>query len=83
MALFTFVTEKAGSTIIEQLEAEAVDAALLVWYAVSESAPGPPDPEAMDLEAVPIIGVKNVWCFGGIDPEGVSFLVHVVATTGE
>lgn len=82
MALFTFITEKAGSTIIEQMEADDVAGAVVRWYSGSETAPGPPDPEAGDLEAVPITGVRNVWGFNSFDPKDVWFLVHVVATTG-
>jgi hypothetical protein len=75
--IFTFVIEKAGTTIIEQVTGIDIDDAVARWYNQSSTSPGQPlEGEA----ATPIEGRPGVWCIGGHDPGGVFFLAHVVAT---
>jgi len=74
---FTFLTEKEGSTIIEQFEGRDVTEATLNWFHGSETKPG----KLLEGdEPTPINDVTNVWCISGIDNQGVFFLVHVVRT---
>lgn len=76
--VFTFFTEKEGSTIIEQFAGKSVREAILIWRSHSQAYPGAP------LEAdepVPVDTVSNVWCISGLDPEGRLYLTHIVATT--
>ena len=75
---FTFVTEKAGSTVIEQFPGHDVRDATRNWYRQSQTLPGRPLFD--DHGANPVTGARNVWCRSGIDPKGVFYVVHIVAT---
>ena len=75
---FTFVTEKAGSTLIEQFPGSDVREAIRNWYRQSRTRPGRPLFD--DDGANPVTGAKNVWCRSGVDPMGVFYVVHIVAT---
>lgn len=75
---FTFVTEKAGSTVIEQFSGRDVREATRNWYRESRTRPGRPLLD--DDGANPVSGARNVWCRSGIDPKGVFYMVHIVAT---
>ena len=75
---FTFVTEKAGSTLIEQFPGRDVREAIRNWYRQSQTRPGRPLFD--DDGANPVTGAKNVWCRSGIDAKGVFYVVHIVAT---
>jgi hypothetical protein len=77
---FTFVTEKAGSTVIEQFPGRDVWDATRNWYRQSQTQPGRPLFD--DHGANPVTGARNVWCRSGIDPRGVFYRVHIVATHG-
>ena len=74
---FTFLTEKEGSTIIEQFTGADVGEAVLSWHRNSLTQPGEP---LEGEEPTPVDTVENVWCIGGHDPRGAFFLVHIVAT---
>lgn len=74
---FTFVTEKEGSTVIEQFKGADVEDATLRWLQGSQTHPG--EPLEGDVPA-PVETVENVWCTGGHDAQGTFFLVHIVAT---
>lgn len=80
MATYTFVTEKAGSTIIEQYDGRSLRAACKKWHATSIARPGPFGEFYDFLPPVPITGTRNVWCHSGLDPDGVSYMSHVVKT---
>jgi hypothetical protein len=67
---FTFVTEKAGSTVIEQFSGRDVREATRNWYRESQTRPGRPLLD--DDGANPVAGARNVWCRSGIDPKGCS-----------
>lgn len=75
--LFTFFTEKEGSTIIEQFRARSMQEAILNWYKQSQICPGEP---VGGGEPVSVDTVENVWCFSGLDPNGRLYLTHVIAT---
>jgi hypothetical protein len=77
--VFTFITEKEGSTIIEQFSGRDVVEATLRWYKGSETHPGEPL-EGIEEAATPVTSVEGVWCTGGHDPGGKFFLTHIVAT---
>lgn len=74
---FTFLIEKEGATIIEQLTAHNILEAVLRWYGESRTRPGEP---LEGDEPTPIEGVENVWCIAGHDPQESFYLVHIVAT---
>ena len=78
LTTYTFITEKEGSTIIEQFSGIDVREATLRWYQRSETNPGEPLEEIE--EATSISGVKGVWCTDGHDPKGTFFLTHIIAT---
>lgn len=81
MTLFTFITEVAGSTIVEQIEAQTVREACEIWHRVSMA-----EPEAFRaslfeyINPTPIKNSLNVWCYGGVDKKDRSLLVNIVAT---
>jgi hypothetical protein len=84
MTLFTFLTEVAGSTIVEQIEAPTLRDACEIWHRVSLA-----DLEAFRASLFEYINPTaiedslNVWCYGGVDKNGRSLLVNVVATSRE
>jgi hypothetical protein len=80
MALFTFYVEKNRATIIEQFDGLDLVEAVKQWYERSGVTPGPQDP---DEELTPVTGMRNVWCFGGINTEDEIFLVHVTGPLKE
>lgn len=75
MQRYTFFVEKQGATLIEQVLAPSLQSAVAEWHSFSEAKPGPVDP---DERITPVQDTEAVWCFSGIDSEGVFFLVHVV-----
>lgn len=75
MARYTFFVQKQGGTYIDQVSAGTVQEAVEAWFRASETRPGPFEPEE---DTTPIEGREGVWCFTGIDPEEVFFMVHVV-----
>lgn len=75
--IFTFFSEKEGSTVIEQFSGEDLHQALLAWHEGSIVKPGMP---LEGDEPTPVETAKNVWCISGHDPEGKFFLTHIVAT---
>lgn len=79
---FTFVTEKAGSTIIEQVDAGDVDVALRKWYEESSTLPvGLLDAQDPYYDPpTPIEGLEGVWGHGCHDTDEVFILTHIVAT---
>lgn len=81
-SVYTFITEKEGSTIIEQFRGVDIREATLRWYRGSETKPGEPLLEIEEDPPTPITGCKGVWCISGHDPEGRFFLTNVVATKG-
>jgi hypothetical protein len=80
MPIYTFITEKAGSTIIEQFSARTLRAARSRWHAASKAEPGPLPDQLEDMAPRPITGTTGVWCFDGLDPQNTFYLVHVVET---
>lgn len=78
---YTFITEKSGSTIIEQFDGVNVSEAAMRWHRDSECGPSDPLDDEDDLTLVR--SVRNVWCTGGHDRLGVFYLVHIVATAAE
>lgn len=77
---FTFIIEKEGSTIIEQVAGRDIMDAVIRWSEISETHPGNPLEIA---DPTPIEGVRNVWCIARHDPAGIFYIAHVVATQGE
>ena len=77
LSRFTFFIEKEGSTIIEQFDGIDVEDATLRWFHESETQPGEP---LEDNPPTAVQQVANVWCTAGHDPQGIFFLVHIVAT---
>lgn len=80
MATYTFVTEKAGATIVEQYSGRTLREACERWHQSSESVPGPFSDDYDLLPPVPIADTRNVWCYDGHDPEEVFYLVHIIET---
>lgn len=80
MATYTFVTEKGGSTIIEQFSGRTLREACRRWHRGSEAAPGNFPDDFDFLPPVPITDTKNVWCYDGHDPSNVFYLVHIIET---
>ena len=77
--LFTFVTEVAGSTIVEQSDGSNVVDAVRRW--VRSSAFGPEfNEDVVDIDATPVSGVADVWCVSGLTKRGDFFISHVIAT---
>lgn len=76
ITLFTFLIEKEGSTLIEQVPGADVVEALVRWRQLSQL-----DPEMAMEDPTPVQGVKCVWCITGQDMSGAFFLAHIVATT--
>jgi hypothetical protein len=82
--IFSFLTETAGSTVVEQFDAESLEAAMRAWFEKSSVHPGhmPSDLSHPSwVEPTPLAGLLNAWCYSGEDPKGVFYLVHVFATT--
>ena len=75
---FTFLTEKEGSTIVEQFTAHNLLDAVVRWVHESQTRPG--EPLEGDVPT-PVEGIENVWCTAGHDPQGSFYLVHIVATS--
>lgn len=74
-SLYTFLIEKEGSTLIEQVSGADIGEAIMRWRHLSQI-----DPE-MDIEdPTPIQGATHVWCITGFDMSGTFFLAHIVAT---
>lgn len=79
--LYTFITEKEGGTLLEQFRGKNVEDALLKWSHASESKPRFDKERLVDEDGpVQITGLKQAWCFTGVDKNDVSFLVHIIAT---
>ncbi|MDX1999250.1 MAG: hypothetical protein SF066_16150 [Thermoanaerobaculia bacterium] len=81
--LFTFITEKAGSTIVEQRYSSDLDTALREWHGASQAGLGPFPEDTYDPpNPTPIEETTGVWCYSGIAPDDVFFLTNIVATVG-
>jgi hypothetical protein len=79
--LFTFITDKQGATIAEQLEGADVLDALLQWNGASRARPRFRDEDLTGPDRpTPVTPGRNLWCFSGVDQDDVFFLVHIVAT---
>src|SRR4051794_10720798 len=76
--VFTFFSEKEGSTLIEQFLGRDLREALVDWYRGSIVKPEAPFDE--DDEPARVTAVKNVWCISGHDVDGKFYLTHIVAT---
>jgi len=76
--VFTFFSEKEGSTLIEQFLGKDLREALVDWYRGSIVKPEAPFDE--DDEPARVLAVKNVWCISGHDVDGRFYLTHIVAT---
>jgi hypothetical protein len=76
--VFTFFSEKEGSTLIEQFLGKDLREALADWYRGSIVKPKAPLFE--DDEPARVLTVNNVWCISGYDIDGKFYLTHIVAT---
>ena len=77
LIVFTFFSEKEGSTLIEQFLGKDLREALGDWYRGSIIKPEAP---FEDDEPARVLTVKNVWCVSGHDVDGKFYLTHIVAT---
>lgn len=78
--LFTFVTETAGYTVIEQCRADTVVDAILKWGQDSQIKPRLNE-DMVEIEPTPVAGVSYVWCLSGTTVDNdEDFLTHVIAT---
>jgi hypothetical protein len=80
MPLYTFFVEKKGETWVEQVDAASETEAVARWHQESQSNPGPVD---LDDPATPLEGRRNGWCFSGVDPNDVFYLVHFTGPLAE
>lgn len=78
--LYTFVIERAGSTIVEQAIAGSLFDALVSWARHSPYVRGVDPMAASFVEPSAISGTTNTWFFSSQDADGVSLFVNVVAT---
>ncbi len=75
--IFTFFSEKEGSTIVEQFSGNDLSEAVSRWYGNSIVSPeGASESDGL----APVHTVRNVWCMSGFDRQGKFFLTHIVAT---
>lgn len=74
---FTFVTEKDGGTIIEQVQSQDIEDAVLRWHQKSQAVPGP-----LSESSEPTLLEKagSVWRTSGSDPAGTLYTSYIVAT---
>jgi hypothetical protein len=78
--VFTFFSEKEGSTLIEQFLGKDLREALVDWYRESIVKPEAP---LEDDEPACVTAVKNVWCISGHDVGGKFYLTHIIATVSQ
>lgn len=81
--VFTFLSEKEGSTLIEQFLGKNLREALTDWYRGSIIKPEAPFEDFEDDEPARVLTVKNVWCISGHDVDGKFYLTHIVATVSQ
>ena len=80
MSLFTFISEVAGSTVVEQDNGENVIEAIVRWSRSSQLKPSLND-DLVDISATPVTEVSKVWCISGLTERGEIFITHIVATS--
>ena len=79
--LFTFITDKQGATIAEQLQGSDVLDAMVKWNGASRARPKFRNEDLTGRnQPTPVTPFHNLWCFSGVDKNDVFFLVHIVAT---
>lgn len=85
-ALYTFVMEFLGGTYVHQGVGESPELALRAWLHIAceeEFEWGIHRLELLkqlaDEAAVPIEGLRNVWCLSGMASDHL-FLIHIIAT---
>jgi hypothetical protein len=75
--LFTFITAKAGSTIVDQVKAPAVGEAVALWHETSEAFPGKLGTQnSTNLRVSDHL--PGVWSYRGWDESGTEFLVDII-----
>jgi hypothetical protein len=77
--MYTFVTDKAGGTYIEQFEGVDLEDAVLRWHDQSHTTPGPYPPDGRILD--PVSGIRGVWRICGARLDNRSYITHVVPTS--
>jgi hypothetical protein len=79
MSLFTFVSEVASSTVVEQSHGDDVIDAVTRWGRASQLRPKLNE-DVIEIDATPVSGVTDVWCISGLTEGGDVFITHIVAT---
>ena len=77
--LFSFVVEHAGHTVVEEVVASTMCAAIKRWATTSTAVPGV-DPERLFDPPSLVDGTKNVWCLSLLDSQDRLTLIHVIPT---
>lgn len=82
MALYTFISETRGSTILEQFKATSIEQAVIIWRARSKLHTRLPKiyKGAEFVEPVPVDGLHNVWCDSYSDKDEKPILIHIIKT---
>lgn len=78
--LFTFIVERRGWTLVEQVGGRTLREAALLWAKFSPNIRGVNLETAGFVTPSPIDGTKNVWFFSTRDEEDTAVFVNVVAT---
>lgn len=78
--LFTFVSEVAGSTVVEQAIGNDVVDAVRRWAGVSSIRPKLNE-DIVGIDATPVSGMAHVWCVTGLTAADDFFMTHVVQTS--
>lgn len=82
MSLFTFLSEVAGSTVVEQTHGDDVIDAVSRWSRTSQLQPKLNE-DVVEIDATPVTGVIDVWCISGLTKSGDVFITHIVATAAQ
>lgn len=77
--LFSFIIERAGSTIVEEVVASTMRAAITRWAKISTEVTGIDPDQIFDPPSL-INGTKNVWCLSLRDSQERLILINVVPT---
>jgi hypothetical protein len=78
--LFTFISEVADSTVVEQATGSGLIDAVRQWAKSSAIQPQLNE-DVMDIDATPLVGVAHVWCVTGLTATDDVFITHVIKTS--
>jgi len=77
--LFSFVVEHAGHTIVEEVVASSMRAAIKRWATTSTAITGIDSERLFDPPSL-IDGTKNVWCLALFDSQERRILINIIPT---